>query len=193
MAFNINAFQQQLGAGARPNLFQVDLGSKVSNESTSFLVTAASLPGRTIGTASAFYRGRELKLAGDMVFAPWTTTILNDTEFKIRDAIESWMTDLIESAPNKTPGSNETGDPVGYFDNITVYQLDKSGEVLRTYRLINAWPSDISEVPLSFDANDQISSFTCTWQYQHIIVVEMGQSSGGGGDEEVAGDEIAEI
>lgn len=168
MAFAIEEFRNQLLAGARPNLFEVEIQG--AEELSSFLVTAASLPGRTIGTASAFYRGRELKLAGDMVFAPWTTTIINDSSMKMREYIENWMNDFIEDLEVKTPSANETGEPSGYFGDVTVRQLDKLGLAIREYKLIGCWPSDISEVPLSFDANDQISSFTVTWQYQYFEV-----------------------
>lgn len=181
MAFAIDGFKATLGAGTRPNLFQVFIDG--ANELSYFLVTAASLPGRTIGTASAFFRGREYKLAGDMVFAPWTTTIINDTNMTLRSHIEDWMNAYIEDAAVKTPENNPEGTPEGYFGDLIVNQLDKSGTVIRSYRLVQAWPSDISEVPLSFDANDQISSFTCTWQYQTIELlagVEYAASPSGG-------------
>ena len=168
MAFEIEQFRETLLAGARPNLFEVEIAG--AEEISSFLVTAASLPGRTIGTASAFYRGRELKLAGDMIFAPWTTTIINDSSMQMREYIENWMNDYIEDLEGKTATQNETGEPSGYFGDVTVRQLDKGGNPIREYKLIGCWPSDISEVGLSFDANDQISSFTVTWQYQRFEV-----------------------
>lgn len=167
--FNIGGFQSLINSGSRPNLFEVNLGSRTGSLA-SFLVTAASLPGRTVGTASVFYRGREYKLAGDMVFAPWTTTIINDSNLVLRSVLENWMNESIENTDTKTAPGNPEGVPTGYFDDLIVNQLDRSGQVIRSYRLVNAWPSDISEVGLSFDANDQISSFTCTWQYQTIIV-----------------------
>lgn len=176
MAFQIEEFRNQLLAGARPNLFEVEIAG--AEELSSFLVTAASLPGRTIGTASAFYRGRELKLAGDMVFAPWTTTIINDSSMQMREYIENWMNDFIEDLEVKTASSNETGEPAGYFGDVTVRQLDKAGLPIREYKLVGCWPSDISEVGLSFDANDQISSFTVTWQYQRFEVFGAAQPAG---------------
>jgi len=122
------------------------------------------LPGQTIGTASIFYRGREIKLAGDKVFAPWTTTILNDSDLTVRQAIEDWMTEIEDNA-------EKVGeiDFTAYSADLQVVQLDKNGEEIRTYTLVGAWPTDVSEIPLSFDANDQISSFSCTWNYQHFV------------------------
>lgn len=179
MAFFIEEFRNELLAGARPNLFEVEIqGAEVLS---SFLVTAASLPGRTIGVASAYYRGRELKLAGDMSFAPWTTTIINDSAMKLRDYIESWMNDYIEDLAVKTPELNNAGEPSSYFGDVTVRQLDRAGTAIREYKLIGCWPSDISDVPLSFDANDQISSFSVTWQYQTLEINGSGGVSTAGG------------
>lgn len=168
MAFDIEGFKAALVSGVRPNLFEVEIAG--AEDISTFLVTAASLPGRTIGTASAFYRGRELKLAGDLSFAPWTTTIINDNSMRLRAFIENWMNNFIEDAAVKTPQQNEEGVPENYFAQLTVSQLDKAGNPIRKYTLVDAWPTDISEIPLSFDANDQISSFSCTWQYQYIEV-----------------------
>lgn len=168
--FNIGRFQETLQSGIRPNLFEVILGE--DPEASSLLVTSASLPGRTLGTASAYYRGREIKLAGDMTFAPWSTTIINDSSMTFRSILENWMNSRIEDLENKTAEGNPDGSPAGYFEDIIVNQLDKAGEIIRSYRLVGAWPSDISDVPLSFDANDQISAFTCTWQYQYFTVGE---------------------
>jgi len=164
--FDVNGFRTRLAnGGARPNQFKVDLGGKAGGgDLSSFLVTAASLPGQTIGTASVFYRGREVKLAGDKVFAPWTTTIINDSNLAIRSAIEQWMNDIEDNATKVGQLS-----PSQYFSDLIVTQLDKNGDTdIKTYRLIGAWPTDISEIPLSFDANDQLSSFTCTWNYQYF-------------------------
>jgi len=87
--FSINTFKTQLkNGGARPNQFQVTINfpsavaqNTVLNRASSFLVTVAELPGQTIGVTPVYYRGRELKLAGDKVFAPFTCTVLNDTDF----------------------------------------------------------------------------------------------------------------
>jgi hypothetical protein len=164
-AFDLEGFRTALINGSRPNQFQVFLGDRVDNRTSTFLVTAASLPGQTIGTASIFYRGREVKLAGDKVFAPWSTTILNDSDLSIRQAIEDWMAEIEDNVTKEGAAADLTE----YATDIIVSQLDKNGEVIRTYALIGAWPTDVSDIPLSFDANDQISSFTCTWNYQHFV------------------------
>lgn len=55
------------------------------------------------------FRGRILKVAGDRTFDPWTITIINDTDFKLRHSFEKWMNYLSKL-------DNNTGyiDPASY-------------------------------------------------------------------------------
>jgi hypothetical protein len=57
--------------------------------------------------------------------------------------------------------------PELYQTNIEVEQLDRNDAVLKRYTLYSAFPTNISEVPLSYAQNDVISEFQVTFQYQH--------------------------
>jgi len=93
---NIDDFKANLiGGGARANQYRVTItppagiaiGLDVSR--TSFLCTAAALPGSTLGTFDVPFRGRIITIAGDRpAFPDWTTTFYNDTDFMIRNAME---------------------------------------------------------------------------------------------------------
>lgn len=171
--FNVDAFRASLGGGgARPNQFKVSLlfpaGAPIAallGSKASFLITAASLPGMTLGTATVMYRGRAVHLAGDRVFQPWSTTVLNDNEFSVRSAVEEWMNSM-EDLQFKVGNIR----PELYYSNLMVEQLDRNGNTLKAYTLVGAFPTDISDVPLSYDANDLVSSFGVTWTYQHLQV-----------------------
>jgi hypothetical protein len=67
---------------------------------------------------------------------------------------------------------NKSGrlNPSTYQRDLDVFQLDRNGAVLKGYKLVSAFPSNLAPVPLDFGANDQISNFTVTWQYQHFTV-----------------------
>ena len=95
---NINDFKATLkGGGARANQFQVTLPfpgfAAVGGESRtmSYLCQATHLPGMTLGEVDVKFRGRSLYIAGDRTFEAWTTTIMNDTDFALRNAFERWM------------------------------------------------------------------------------------------------------
>ena len=166
---NITEFKARLGAGgARPNQFRVLLGfpSYVTgvDVTDSILVTGAAVPASTVNPAIIQYRGREVKLAGERIFDPWTVTIVNDSGQSLRRPFEQWMEGMNATAEN-------TGilNPADYQADITVQHLDRNDEVLRggTYTLRNAFPIQMSEIALQYAQNDIIEEFTVTFQYAH--------------------------
>ena len=169
--FNVERFKSALtNGGARPNQFYVELSFPTYVASASlavarspFLVSVAELPGQTVNPAIVQYRGREVKFVGDRVYAPWTITVLNDAELSIRNALEQWMGGM-EDYATKT-GRLQSSE---YQRDASVYQLDRNGNILKSYKLVNCFPVDLSPVGLDFGANDQISTFTVTFQYQHF-------------------------
>jgi hypothetical protein len=170
--FNVERFKSALtNGGARPNQFYVELsfptyvaGANIAVARAPFLVSVAELPGQTVNPAIVQYRGREVKFVGDRVYAPWTVTVLNDAEMSIRTSIEQWMGGMEDNV-------NKFGrlQPSEYQRDASVYQLDRNGNILKSYKLVNAFPVDLSPVGLDFGANDQISTFTVTFQYQHFV------------------------
>ncbi len=163
----VDDFKAKLrGGGARPNLFQVTINypgfANGDPELTSFLVEAATLPGSNFGIIPMAFRGRILKLAGDRTFAEWQTTIINDTDFAIRNAIERWMNGI--NAHSANTGLNA---PIAYEADLKVGQLDRDGTVIKTYTFRGAYPQDLSDISVSYSDNDNIERFTCTWAYQY--------------------------
>lgn len=164
---NIDNFKAKLiGGGARPNLFKVVCNfpgyAGGDTELGSFLIKAAALPASVVSSIEVPYRGRKLKIAGDRTFEPWTITVINDTDFKLRNAFERWMNGL-------NAHKNNTGlvNPSDYQTDITVQQLDKEQNVIKSYTLRGAFPSNVSQIDLNFETNDQIEEFTVELQYQY--------------------------
>jgi hypothetical protein len=166
---NISEFKARLGAGgARPNQFRVLLGfpSYVTgvDVSNSLLVTGAAVPASTVNPAIIQYRGREVKLAGERIFDPWTITIVNDSSQSLRRPFEQWMEGM-----NATDSNEGIIRPSDYQADITVQHLDRNDGVLRggTYVLRDAFPIQMSEIALQYAQNDIIEEFTVTFQYAH--------------------------
>jgi hypothetical protein len=164
---DISQFKGLLGAGgARPNQFRVILsfpqlvGANIGE--ASLLVTGAALPASNVNPTLLQYRGREVKLAGERVFDPWTITIVNDTEFKLRRPFEAWMNLMNNLVTNR----GETR-PRDYQTQITVTHLDRNDVPLQTYILADAFPINMSEIALQYGQNDVVEEFTVTFQYQH--------------------------
>ena len=173
---NITEFRSRLsGGGARANLFEVEiafpeeLGINLTDVSDKvpFLVKAAEIPASNLGNIPVPYRGRVLPVAGDRTFDPWTVTVINDTDFQIRDAMEKWSNSI-----NDLQTAQGTIDPAVYQRSALVKQLSREGsnpgdpeKVLRTYNFEGIYPNTVSSIPLDFGATDQIQEFQVTFNY----------------------------
>ena len=108
MAFNINEIKSQLTfGGAKASLFQVAITNPIDGAGdlkTPFMVQAAQIPAAELGVIEVPYFGRKVKIAGDRTFAEWTVTVINDEDFLIRNAMESWMAAINSHEGNVTSG-----------------------------------------------------------------------------------------
>ena len=165
------------GGGARTNLFEVTIeypdllglpsdpdGPKATGE---FLIKAAEIPASNLGNIPVPFRGRVLPVAGDRTFDPWTVTIINDSNFKLRNAMEQWSNFI-----NDLQTTQGVINPEDYQTSATVKQLSREGEanpgpitVLRTYRFEGIYPNVVSSIPLDYGATDQIEEFQVTFNY----------------------------
>lgn len=167
-ATSIQSFKAQLaGGGARANQFKVILTfpswvqtGNVAGQRCQFLISATSLPDQNLGVATVPYRGREVKWAGDRTFSPWSVNVYNDTDFLIRNAFETWSQGIVENDSNK--GLTEKD---AYQMDAYVYQLDRNDNILKTYKFIDLWPTNIGDISLDYGANDQIEIFPVTFDF----------------------------
>ena len=179
----ITGFKSKLaGGGTRPNLFEVEIAfpneTAIDNdtkEKSRFLIKAAALPASNITPIDVNFRGRILKIAGDRTFDTWTITVLQDVDFSIRSAFEKWM-NLI----NKMSDATGEQDPAIYQPDAYVHQLDRDGSTLRTYKFHDVFPTNISQIDLSYETVDAIEEFTVEMQVQWWEALRgVGANSGG--------------
>jgi hypothetical protein len=164
----VDDFKSKLrGGGARPNLFKATINFPAyaggDPELTSFLCEAAQLPGSTMGTIVVPFRGRQLKMAGDRTFAEWTVTIINDTDFAVRNSMERWMNGMNAHSANTGLAS-----PIAYEADLKIEQLDRAGESVKQYTFRGAFPTDLSPIEVNYGSTDEIERFTTTFQYQYF-------------------------
>lgn len=181
----ISQFKSSLvGGGARPNLFEVELTTPPAGvtgwdkEKFAYMCKAAALPASNIAAIDVPFRGRIFKVAGDRTFDTWTVTIINDEDFKLRSAFEEWM-NIISKLDNNLGATN----PGAYMCDATVYQLgrgstassqDSTGSdnsILKTYKFIDIFPTNISQIDLSYDSSDTIEEFTVEFQVQSFELI----------------------
>ena len=134
----ITQFKSKLvGGGARPNLFEVEIpsfpvaaganawrtGDSQESDMFKFMCKAAQLPASNIAEIAVPFRGRTLKVAGDRTFDTWTITVINDENFLLRNAFESWMQGISKNS-NNTGATN----PADYMTYALVHQLGRGAD-----------------------------------------------------------------
>ena len=180
----ITDFKSKLtGGGARANLFEVVLNFPDAEqpdsdtlEKSRFLVKGANMPASNIQQIEVPFRGRVLKIAGDRTFDSWTVTVINDTDFAIRSAMERWMNVI-----NRVSDNTGLTDPATYQADAYVMQLDRDGSVLRTYRFYDVFPTQVSPIDLGYDAQG-IQEFTVELQVQWWQATKGSGTNAGGED-----------
>jgi len=180
----ISNFKSKLtGGGARANLFEVVLtfpdaaqpDTAVLDKSR-FLVKGANLPASNVAQIEVPFRGRVLKIAGDRTIDSWTVTVINDTDFGVRSAFERWMNTI-----NRMSDNTGLTNPADYQADAYVYQLDRDGSTLRSYRFYDTFPTQVGPIELSYDAQG-IQEFTVELQVQYWEAIKGTGPNAGGED-----------
>ncbi len=183
----LNEFKSRMsGGGVRSNLFECEItfpedvysathtgSSDELSLKTRFLIKAANLPASTLGIIDIPFRGRNLKIAGDRTFDPWTITVINDKDFHIRNAFERWINYM-----NKNEDAAGKIDPSTYQQDAIIYQLGRASltgstpttdttiPILKQYKFYGVFPTAISAIDVSYDSSDTIEEFTVDLQVQ---------------------------
>ena len=167
---NINDFKAKLaGGGARANQFKVTMpfpgyaqvGGEI--EDLAFLCSATSIPAMTVGNINVPFRGRQIKIAGDRTFGDWAITVLNDTNFKLRNAFERWQNGI-----NNMSDNEGLTNPVDYQVDAFVDHLDRNGNTVKSYTLRGVFPTVVAPIELTYDEQTAIEQFAVTFNYQYF-------------------------
>jgi len=177
---SVSTFLSNIQGGVRPNLFlatfiwpsttQPGFLNGTDVELTNLLCKSAALPASQLGVIEVPFRGRTVKVAGDRTFDTWTATFINDREFKIRNGMEKWMQSINAHEAN-TAALNTPSNGTGYTADILIQQLERtnaaSPTATRSYKLWSCFPTNVSQIDLAYDSNDQIEDFTVEFQLQY--------------------------
>lgn len=177
----VSEFLGKIQQGVRPNMFLCDfefpssgivnVGSNI--ELVNIMCKSAALPASNLGVIEVPFRGRTVKIAGDRTFDTWTATFINDKDFLIRQFMEKWMEGINSHDGNTAQAISPGGitNNTNYTGNIIVKQLERNNQpearAIRQYKLWNVFPTNISQIDLAYDSNDQIEDFTVEFQLQY--------------------------
>jgi hypothetical protein len=185
--FNINTFRQNLNSGSRANLFRCRIEGLNSNivdpegllkpdSRFTFLCRSAAIPAYSLGIIEVPFRGRRIKIPGDRTFAEWTVTVLNDEKQGMRKVLDNWMAFINNPNGQEAIRKTSTDD---YRCTVVIEHLRGDGTKSRVYQLVDAFPTDVSPIDLSYDTTDAIQEFSVTFQYHFM---DGGSTSGVGVD-----------
>ena len=179
-----------IGGGARPNLFEVELTTLPAciawdADNFRYMCKAAQLPASQIANIYVPFRGRIFKVAGDRTVDQWSVTVINDENFRLRNAFEEWV-NLIANLDTNLGAT----DPSAYMVNAKVYQLGRgstpqsttnagnANSVLKEYEFQDIFPTTVSAIDLSYDSTDAIEEFTVDFQVQSYNFAGAGGPNG---------------
>lgn len=160
------------GGGARPNRYEVMLtfpttiGSTSIAQKISFTCKATAIPGFNIGEAIVPYKGRQIKLPGDVVFNDWNVTVLLDNDFVGKTVFEDWLNMMNGWEANTTQEGYMA--PSKIFGNGTINQLDREDNIIKTYEVQGIFPKDVGEIALGYDTNDTVMEQPVTFAVNSI-------------------------
>lgn len=120
-----------------------------------FYCNASTIPSSEVGSISANFMGREIKVAGTRTFGDWSVTVYNDGAYTIRDFFEKWSSKI-----NSHEGNLGYNRILDYYGRADVYQLDQTGAILSTYRMDGVFPTSIGEISLNWSSGNEVSTFT---------------------------------
>lgn len=128
-----------------------------------YLVKSASLPKQTIEVSEVDWQGNKYKFANTSTFDTLAITFRSDVAQSLRREFLLWMQKIHD------PVSNIHGTPSSYQGTIDLTQLNTQGQPIMSYKLVNAFPSDVAEIGLDYGTKDP-SEFAVTFTYQYHVV-----------------------
>ena len=164
---NINDFKAKLaGGGARSNQFKVTMpfpgyaqvGGEI--EDLAFLCRATTIPAMNVGVVEVPFRGRKIYIGGDRTFDTWSITVLNDTNFKIRNAMERWQNGI-----NNMSDNEGLVNPADYQVDAFIDHLDRNGGTIKSYTLRGCFPVSIGAIDLSMEPTEAVETFEVSFRY----------------------------
>jgi hypothetical protein len=168
------------GGGARTNLFQVEITNPVDGSQDSiipFRAKSSSVPTWRTNEIEVPFMGRKIYFSGVRQYDTWSATIIEDSDYAVRNALEAWNNNINLNRQNTRGFSTE--EDSAYKSVAKIYLYDKLGVTVREYTLFGCWPQNIGQLTLDWD-NDQVHNYEVTFRFDYLEVT--GGSSGNAGN-----------
>jgi len=181
---SINDFKNKF-TSVRPNLFRIVLPSFESFPflKNNFIKTdkvkdiylyckVAALPESLLEEISVAYLGRYFYEGTDRTFNNLNLTFYNSQDFAIRNFIEFWMNHINGNVSNHQI-ENIQDDYNQFLDTMTIQQLDRRENVIKSYDFHGCYPIRCSEIELDYSQNNTLEEFSTVFRYQYFDTQEL--------------------
>ena len=178
MAFDIEQFKARgpRFGGARPTTFEVIItgwpgSTSNAEQQLRFMCKATQIPPSVIGQVEVPYFGRRIKVIGDRQYANWNITIINDEDYVIRRALETWHQNMNMHIENAMTG-DVTPEPISYKRDAVIRHYSRDGgTIIQNYTVKGMFPVQIDAMPLDWEAIDQITMFDVEFSLDYWLPV----------------------
>lgn len=201
MSFNINEFSAEINKMglAKSNLFYTFislppnlsfLNSEISDKQLRFLCKSASLPAMSVSTNGNQPQSYGMSELRPTAFDPQTVSFIFmvDSGFSTVRFFHRWMQSIVnyndssgnehEDEQNKLPYIFEYKD--NYVSTVeTVVYSHHSTSSRYLYRFGNAYPTNVGEIQVSWDAGAEILSLPVSFTFDRFFVDGMGPTARG--------------
>ena len=159
MALSVTDITKAFSSGdvARSNLFKVKI--PFLGRETEFKIKASQIPVAVVEKVPLSYMNKKINLAGDRSYEDWTVTVYVDADHNIRQQLIDWQNSA------HAIGKDIQGDiPAQYKKQATITAIDRQGRETKSYNFEGVWPTNIAEIQMDWENNNQIATFDVTFQ-----------------------------
>lgn len=161
---NISFKHSLYGTGNDERMFS----SSETAQYLDYFCYAASFPGLTVNSLDFKYRGRNIPVKSIQEYSQkWTATFYNDERHAVRQLFFDWM---LFDQKYRYDTSIESNNKIANT-SISIFQLDfELAKDCVVYTLMNAYPSNVSDIEVMYDGLNQIETFTVEFAYTHFEI-----------------------
>ena len=150
----------------RPNYFEVIIEppaqiSLYEQPILKFLVLSTDFPFETIEPTTYVSSSQKRKFANDISFGNLPITFRLDSHGRILEFFQRWRNLVVSD-------EHRMGYYEDYIGSIYIKMLNRQKQEVYTAKLTECFPVNRSNINLSHDTNDQISTLTVTFEYMLV-------------------------
>lgn len=182
--FSVTEFKSAVakaGGLTRGNFYRCVIGGD-NNIDRTLLCKAVEMPAIAVTPVELRYFTRPIKIPGAREYGPLTLTFFNTANYVTRNFFEVWHGTLSSYQSNARnvldvplPGASTKSyraDSSLAYRTVELIPLNAAGDVLTRYTFRNAWPSNISSMPFSYESDAEAQTYTVQFEYMDMINVE---------------------